>query len=122
MQTGNSICQVCERKAPSVFCQCSTPEVLLCEDCTGKHILQNPGKVHANAPIAELSYYKIPGYYERLETRKEALPIVKEQLLKGVAEVDRALGEYTVAVERVLSEFTTRVEQEMRQWKSVLLR
>jgi len=105
----------CKQKAPEVFCQCSAPESLLCMTCLGKHIVNNPRKGHENRPIDELLYYKIPGYFERLDTRREALPRVKEQALGSVGEVDRALGEYTAAVEEVIGTYTAHCERDVAE-------
>jgi len=115
MLPSNGIYNECRRKSPKVFCQCSSPEVLLCKACVGDHIVKNPGKGHETRPIEELSYYKIPGHFDRLQTRRETFPRVKEQALAGVGEVNRALSEYTAAVERGIVEFTAKVEREVAE-------
>lgn len=114
MDSGNSVCDVCQRQAPGVFCQCTVPETLLCTGCLGKHVVNNTGKEHPTRPIQELSFYKIPGYFQRLGTRKGALPRVQEHAWKSVGEVDRALDEYTRTVEWVAADYSSRVEEEVR--------
>jgi len=90
------------------------PEILLCTGCLGKHVVNNTGKEHATRPIQELLFYKIPGYFNRLGTRKDSFPRVQEQAWKSVGEVDKALEEYTRAVELVIADYSGRVEEEVR--------
>lgn len=114
MDQGNCVCAMCHTNTPNVFCQCTTPEVFLCMGCLGKHVINNTRKEHATRPIEELPYYKIPGYFTRLDTRKATFPRVKEQAWKTVGEVDRALEEYNRAVEWVIADYSARVEDEVR--------
>lgn len=115
MDSGNSVCQECQRNAPDVFCQCSTPEITLCTGCIGRHIVKSSQKSHETRLIGELPYYKIPGYFKRLDTRKEVFTRVKEQALSSIDAVDKALNEYYSAVERVAAEYTTQADKEVQE-------
>lgn len=115
MDPANSVCQECGTKASEVFCKCSVPEVTLCTGCLGRHTVKNPRKDHTTRPISELSYYKIPGYFKRLDIRIASLPEVKNQALKSIGEVDRALNEYAVAVDGVLSVYKDKVDMDVQE-------
>ena len=98
-----------------MFCQCSTPEITLCTGCIARHIVKTSQKSHETRLIGELPYYKIPGYFKRLDTRKEVFTRVKEQALNSIGEVDKALGEYYSEVERVGAEYTAQVNNEVQE-------
>jgi len=94
MSLGNSVCDDCKERAPDVFCQCSAPETLLCLTCLGKHVVQNPRKAHISRPFPELQYYKIPGYFERLDIRIETFSGVYEEVWGEIGDMDEVISIY----------------------------
>lgn len=52
--TNIRICQVCTRSQAVVFCECTSPPTLLCENCFPTHPMKNPTIPHQVMPIAAL--------------------------------------------------------------------
>lgn len=102
MNPENSLCASCRRKEAEVFCACISPESLLCGDCIRKHIISNPWKEHTTRPLSLLHSYKIPGFFPRLEARREAFPKVREEALKSLQSIDKAIVEFSALVEQTL--------------------
>lgn len=110
MNPENSLCASCRRKEAEVFCACISPEALLCGDCIRKHIINNPWKEHTTRPLSLLRSYKIPGFFPRLEARREAFPKVREEALNSLQSIDKAILEFTALVEQTLKDLLTHKE------------
>ena len=104
MLAANSLCSLCGNRTAEAFCPCTSPETLLCVNCVGLHSVKAGGKTHPIGQIAQLPYYKVPGYAERFQTRFEQFPQVRMQTLQQVALVDNAIGEFTKAIEKAIEE------------------
>lgn len=123
MDSANVLCSSCKSITAQLFCACTSPETYLCERCVGKHILSKSSGKHEPWPLNQLPYYQIPGYFERLHVREETLPQVREQAWKSVAEVDKAINDYSTHVDRVISElyaYSKKVIEELKVTKAKL--
>jgi len=123
MHADNVLCFNCQSSAPHVFCACTTPETVLCDSCMSKHVRNNPRVPHSTQPLDQLPYYKISGYYDRLQVREEAFPKVKVQALKSVEDIDRAVKDYTAQVEKFIWELiahSQKVITELKETQAML--
>lgn len=121
MEAGNSLCSECGRGRVECFCTCSGTESLLCSSCFLKHVAKAPRKEHPMRLIETLPFFRIPGYYERLEARTSAWPLVHEQALLSLQTVDRATEEITAETEKAIAILRQRCAdytEELRQIKS----
>lgn len=82
-----------------VFCSCTTPETLLCKDDFLKHSESHSPGEHTARNMSLLSYYKIPGYFERLKYRRDSFSQVRETALRSVIEVEKAIREFSEEAE-----------------------
>lgn len=105
MDPGNTLCSVCGSKVAEMFCPCVTPETFLCVGCTGGHTIKAFGGVHPVRPINQLPYYKLIGYTERLCTRMELFPQVRDRVHQQVKLVDQAIEEFTDEMEKWYGNF-----------------
>ena len=115
MEGGNGLCSECGRASVECFCTCSGGEALLCSSCFLKHAARAPRKEHPMRLIETLPFFKIPGYYERLEARTTAWPLVHEQALRNLQEVDRAIEEITVTTETAIATLRRRCADSVEQ-------
>jgi len=104
MQAENDLCSICGNFLAEMFCPCTSPETLLCVHCVGLHFVKRGNKAHAVWLIAQLPYYKIPGYAERNEARIEQFPQVRTQAVQQVALIDKAIEEFTEEIEMAIGE------------------
>jgi hypothetical protein len=84
-----------------VFCACTTPETLLCKDDFLKHSQSHSPGEHTARNLSLLSYYKIPGYFERLKCRRDSFSQVRETALRSVAEVEKAIRKFSQEAEYI---------------------
>lgn len=97
------LCSACSRNQAGLFCTCAGSEEFFCEGCIAGHFQKNRGRHHLTYDVAELMYYKIPGYMERREAQMKALPRVREEVGKSVREVDRCIEEYCAKTEELIA-------------------
>lgn len=114
MEPGKALCCVCGDKA-EMFCPCTAPETFLCVDCSGGHTVFRG--VHPVQPISQLSDYKITGYSERLRTRLDLFPQVRDKVRDKVKSVDLAIQELTDEVDRVVRELVQYCNETVRKLK-----
>lgn len=125
MDYGNRLCSMCGVGLVEVFCLCTSSETFLCTNCIGSHTVKGAGKTHTNWPISQLPYYKIPGYSERLQCRKETYPQVRIQVLQCVQVLDEVIEEFSGSMERAICEavqYTKQTVIELNQMKVDLSR
>ena len=87
-----------------MFCTCTTPETFLCKDDFLKHSQSHSPGEHTARNLSLLSYYKVPGYFERLKCRRDSFSQVRETALRSVTEVEKAISEFSQEAEQTIWE------------------
>ena len=106
MASHSWVCSMCHMKGAECFCTCTGAQVLLCDTCYPVHYQKNKVRKHATFPISALIFRHIPGYFERMNARALACPLVREQVLKALATIDCCKAELVAKTETLLAELT----------------
>ena len=115
----NAMCEFCDHFA-EVFCTCSHPETLVCVSCFMKHISTKTETPHPGRGIAELHYYQLPGYYEKLKIRRKNLIQIEEETHRSIDTIDTAMEDITATADRLIQEikaYESKLVKELRQVK-----
>lgn len=69
--------------------------------------------------IETLPFFRIPGYYERLETRTSAWPLVHKQALQSLQGIDKATEEITTETEKAIAVLRQRCAEYTEQLRQI---
>lgn len=111
MEAGNRHCMGCRLRLAELFCTCTEQEIFLCGACFLDHSQKKSRKGHHTWPVSELFSYKDPHFFDR----QEAFPAVQAQAREGVAEVERAIGEYRALANKIIKEIRTSVQRTIEE-------
>jgi len=112
------VCQVCERREASHFCECAGSPFLLCLDCIGLHHAKHPRTIHQVMPIAALR--QSPKDYRH---KYEALKQGREALLKSLESLEQLTMEFDDLMQnciRYMTEYRTWWLQTIQTEKAAL--
>lgn len=121
MDQDNKLCISCSRGVAEFYCSCTDPATFLCEGCLGKHSRLASLKGHQTWPVSLPQSSKNPLYSARLQ----ALPLVREEAMGCIGEVERAITEVTARVQELqaaLTLFGTEKVRELQDMKVFLSR
>ena len=111
MDQGNKLCVSCSRKVAEFYCSCTDPATFLCEGCLGKHSRLVSIKGHQTWPVSLPQVSKTPLY----STRLQVFPLVRDEAMGCIAEVERAITEVTARVQELQAALTVLGTEKIRE-------
>jgi len=123
MSKAGWVCALCQKQSAGFFCDCSDPEVFLCELCIGKHYARQPGKMHHCLPVAAYGQHCSPGFYERFAVRSGAFDRRVTSLRSSLSKIDRCSEEFNQKISQIIAdiqEFKTATTQKLAKLKAEL--
>lgn len=110
MEAQGHICSACS-KAAVCFCTCTEAEVLFCNPCFSLHSQEHRDCRHPTFPVEVFPYVKQPGFLEKLQTRTDNLPDIKDMALNSLGEVEKCIAELRTKIEELSQFYGKTVEQ-----------
>lgn len=96
----NQTCSFCHFTSAAVFCNCTSPPVLLCTDCSFKHQSKSPMTPHPVMPIVALEIGAVE-YMRRFEQISKA----KAEMWATLARMDQCSEEFRNSIDAGIAYF-----------------